>query len=102
MTPEFIWYFDNFHSAVWRDRWRKVHVSGETQRSWILRDPIRVGRRKITRVPKSGMRGFAMAEADIARLEWVEVHKGKIVEQIRASTDAELLMRIGMLLKYRP
>ena len=106
MIEKKVWIFDENHrvyprdekgrafgNPIWRKHWVAREIVGETKLSWILR----FGGQKVS---KKGGRGIAFSEAEIDRLEFVEVHRRLIAEAVN-KLDYEKLKQVSDLIEYK-
>lgn len=87
---------------IYRNHWRRVRVTGETARTWI----VNYGATKFSKVITPGMpfepgKGLAWTAADVDELAWCHDHRHILADKIRA-LDAPTLIRIARLLGYEP
>jgi hypothetical protein len=100
-----IWYFDECHrvyrkdargqatgSAVYRESWRQVEITGENRRSWIT---------LFGKAPKHGAHtGWAFTQQELEKICWMVENKYRIVERLRLCDDLHKVMQVAQILGY--
>lgn len=105
-APTHVWVFEANRriyvagqpGPVWREHWVRYAVTGETSRSWLLE-----GGRKVPKKRNELQRGWiAFSESEIDALQWLELHKYRIVRFVEACRDPATLQAIAKLISYEP
>jgi hypothetical protein len=88
---------DGKGGPIWREHWAPVKIIGETSRSWVT---DYYGRR----LPKKreNFRSLAYSEAEIDKLEWLNVHRWRISDAVRMCDDADIMQKVAELVNYKP
>jgi len=117
-----IWFFDanrrtrpavdaagnRIGGPIWREQWVERQIIGETRVSWLVglpgcrSDAVRARLPKKAFVDGACPSGWATAQEQIERLEWVEVHRMRICDAVRACGDYEALRRAAAAVGYNP
>ena len=103
-----VWLFDDNYRVyrpdksgpIWREKWRKRLIVGETSRSWLV--GYSTTSRTQTKVAKKGpFCGVAFSEEEIDEAAWVEENRYRINESMRYVRDATVLRKVAELIGYK-
>lgn len=84
----------SYGGPIWREHWQQVEITGETSRSWILRDK---------KIPKKGPLpwGYALDEQTIDRAAWVHDNSYLISVEVARERDYDKLQQIAAIVGYK-
>lgn len=103
-----IWIFDDNHRVyqkgklgpVWREKWRKRLIIGETSRSWLV--GCSMNSPYPTKISKKGPHhGVAFSESEIDEAAYIEENRYRISEAVRYVRDANVLRKVAELIGYK-
>ncbi len=110
MKVESVWFFDVNHreyttpsdpvrvwgDLIWRRHWRQIKVIGETSRSWVLNNGVKL--------PKKGAwpSNYVLTDAEVDDRVWVHDYRFKIDDAVRRCNHAGTLRRVAELVGYVP
>ena len=103
-----IWLFDDNRRVyradksgpIWREKWRKMLIVGETSRSWLA-DHSTTSRYPTKIAKKGPFHGVAFSEDEINEAAYVEDNRYQISEAVRYVRDATVLRKVAELIGYK-
>lgn len=94
---------------IWRKHWVKMLVTAETPRKWIIGLVLgdTKGHHQLVKTAVPGKEylrscGFAVDEAHIDELQWIEDHRNNLIDAIRVCNDADRLRVVAAALGWSP
>lgn len=110
-----IWYFDENYRVyppkepgrlysgsgpIWREHWREIKVVGETSKSWIVGyDKAKISKKDVEAGTVNHHK-WALSQAQIDDLEWVQRHRYKISRHLDGIYDPGTLRQVAALIGY--
>lgn len=76
---------------IWREHWYQVEITGETSRSWIIKN--------VGKIPKRDGRGIAFSEDEINKASFVHDNRHKIAELVR-NLQYDQLKKVADIIGY--
>jgi len=116
-----VWWFDDnrmkyrddeARTPIWRYHWIQLMVGAQTPKFWLLYHPSALMgglvdmKRPVVKVDKVALfegrykNRLALSTADLDDLEWLAVHRQKMIDMIRECQEPKRLAEIAKVLNY--
>lgn len=91
---------DNRSTPIYRKKWVKLTIDGETNRSWLVGEGVNE-----VKIPKSGVRRpggprWALTVRDVDVACWLHEHRHRIVRKVGLEVQDAKIIEIARLIDY--